>query len=257
MELKRRLLSASLFVTAAAFLIAAFGSVNTVLAGDPANSCTECHENPQFRVTNKQLYKYYRDWELSVHATEGVTCVDCHGGNPERTEKEGAHGKDIKQLLAPVNYEQISSTCGKCHQENVANYKKSKHYRKLSETGLSYPTPTCVNCHGSINTSIPAADAIAEICSHCHNVITENHPEIPEIATYLLERLSFVNSYYRHVISKGVVERSPNFISAMDLEFSGLAEIWHALDLVGIEEKTLQIRRMLIKKRKELRQSEP
>jgi len=256
MEFKRRLLSASVFVTAAAFFIAAFGSVNTVLAGDSANSCTECHGNPQFRVTNKQLYKYYRDWELSVHSAEGVTCVDCHGGNPEKTEKKQAHGKDIRQLLAPVNYEAISSTCGKCHEKNVANYKKSMHYRKLTETGLASPTPTCVNCHGSINTSIPTADAIAEICSHCHNIITENHPEIPEIATYLVERLSFVNSYYRHVISKGATEKSPNFSSTMDQEFSVLAEIWHTLDLAGIEEKTLGIRKMLIKKRKELRRSE-
>ena len=256
MEFKRRLLSASVFVTAAAFFIAAFGSVNTVLAGDSANSCTECHGNPQFRVTNKQLYKYYRDWELSVHSSEGVTCVDCHGGNPEKTEKMGAHGKDIEQLLAPVNYDRISSTCGKCHEKNVANYKKSMHYRKLTETGLASPTPTCVNCHGSINTSIPTADAIAEICSHCHNIITENHPEIPEIASYLVERLSFINSYYRHIVSKGVAERSPDFRSAMDLEFTGLAEIWHSLDLERIEEKTLQIRTMLIKKRKELRRSE-
>jgi cytochrome c553 len=256
MELKNRLPSVPLFITAAAFVIAASGPVSTASAGDAANSCTECHGNPQFLVTNKQLYKYYRDWELSVHAAEGVTCVECHGGKPEESEKTRAHGKDVKQLLTPVNYERISSTCGTCHEKNVANYKKSKHYRKLIETGLSYPTPTCVNCHGSINTSIPAADAIAEICSHCHNVITENHPEIPEIATYLVERLSFVNSYYRHVISKGVTNKSPNFSSAMDQEFSGLAEIWHTLDLAGIEEKTLQIRSMLIKKRKELRLSE-
>jgi len=256
MELKTRLLSDSLYITATAFLIAAFGAVSMVSAADAANSCTECHENPKFRVTNKQLYKYYRDWELSVHASEGVTCVDCHGGNPEKTEKKEAHGNDIAQLLTPVNYERISSTCGKCHEKNAANYKESKHYRKLTETGLSFPTPTCVNCHGSINTSVPAADAIAEFCSHCHNVITENHPEIPEIASYLVERLSFVNSYYRYVISKGATEKSPNFSSTMDREFSGLAEVWHTLDLAGIEEKTLAIRKMLIKTRKELGRSE-
>jgi nitrate/TMAO reductase-like tetraheme cytochrome c subunit len=256
MKLKRNILSAALVITATALIFAVAGPFSTVSAGAAANSCTECHGDPKFRVTNKQLYKYYRDWELSVHSSEGVTCVDCHGGNPEKTEKGGAHGKDISQLLVPVNYEHISSTCGKCHEENVANYKKSKHYRKLTETGLASPTPTCVNCHGSINTSIPTADAIAEICSHCHNIITENHPEIPELATYLVERLSFINSYYRHIVSKGVAERSPNFRSAMDLEFTGLAEIWHSLDLERIEEKTLQIRTMLIKKRKELRRSE-
>jgi nitrate/TMAO reductase-like tetraheme cytochrome c subunit len=253
MELKKRPLSAFFLIPATVLFFTAIGSVSTASTGDTADSCTECHGNSQFRVTNKQLYKYYRDWELSMHASEGVTCVDCHGGNPEEGEQKEAHGKDIKQLLSPVNYEHISSTCGKCHEINAENYKKSKHYKKLLKAGLSNPTPTCVNCHGSINTSIPTADAIAEICSHCHNVITENHPEIPEIARYLIDRLSFVNSYYRHVMSKGVTEKSPEFCATMDLDFSELAEIWHRLDLEGIEEKTLQIRAALIKQRKKLR----
>jgi nitrate/TMAO reductase-like tetraheme cytochrome c subunit len=255
MKLMTRLLSATVLIPATALLFAAYGPVRTVWAGNVTNSCTECHGNPQFRITNKKLHKYFRDWELSMHALEGVSCVDCHGGSPEKTGKEEAHGTDIKVRLIPVDYERISATCGRCHERNAANYKKSTHYQELIETGTSLPTPTCVNCHGSINTSVPAASAIGEICSHCHNIITENNPEIPEIATYLLERLSFINSYYRHVVSKGAAQGDPDFPSSMDREFSELAEIWHSLDLAGIEEKTLQIRTMLIKKRKELRQA--
>lgn len=226
---------------------------SSVQAKEVSNTCIECHSRPGFRVTDKKLYKYFRDWELSIHAQEGVTCFDCHGGDPESSIKEKAHGRDIKQLLTPVKYERISATCGRCHKKNAENYKKSKHYRVLTKEGRLHPTPTCVTCHGSINTSIPKSESIASICSHCHNAVTENHPENPEIASYLVERLSFINSYFRYLISKGVLEKSPDFSKTVDVELSELAQLWHTLDLDKIEDKTLHIRTLMMKKGKELR----
>lgn len=246
-------LSTFLFITSIAFFFVADVAVNTVSAVDVSNSCIKCHGQANFRVTDKKLYKYYRDWELSIHAREGITCFDCHGGDPNSTDKEKAHGKDIKQLLTPVGYERISVTCGRCHKRNAENYKKSNHYRILTAKGRLRPTPTCVSCHGSINTSIPTADAIAGICAHCHNAVTENHPEIPEIASYLVGRLAFINSYYLHLISKGVLEKSPDFSKKVNNELSELARTWHTLNLDRIEDKTLQIRTLLMKKGKELR----
>jgi cytochrome c553 len=253
---KNTFLSASFFITSIAFFFVTCFAVNTVSSEDIANSCIECHSQPAFRVTNKKLYKYFRDWELSIHAQEGATCVDCHGGNPDKADKKQAHGKDIKQLLIPVEYERIPVTCGKCHEKNIENYKKSKHYKILMEKGRSQPTPNCITCHGSINTSIPTSDAIANICAYCHNAITESKPEIPKIASYLIDRLSFINYYSRYLISKSVLEKRPDFSTTIDDEFSGLAQIWHTLELDRIEEKTLHIRNLMMKKRKELRQAE-
>lgn len=252
-ELKRKSLSYSIIITSIAFFFLTCFTVTTVQSED-VNSCIECHSKSTFRITDKKLYKYFLDWELSIHALEGVSCVDCHGGNPNRTDKKNAHGIDIQQLLIPVQYEQISMTCGKCHEENAENYKKSKHYKILTEKGRSHATPTCVTCHGSINTSIPKSDEIANICASCHNTVTENNPENPEIVRHLIKRLSFINYYSRVLISKGVLEESPQFSKTMDKEFSELARIWHTLELEKIEKKTRQIRAMLMKKRKELSQ---
>jgi hypothetical protein len=245
-------LTTSIFIASLAFFFATGVAVNTVSAEDVSNSCIQCHGQASFRVTEKKLYKYFRDWELSIHAQEGVSCSDCHGGDPNSSDKETAHGKDIKQLMTPVEYERISDTCGRCHKKNAENYKKSKHYRILAGEGRSHPTPTCVTCHGSINTAIPKSDSIASICAHCHNTVTENHPENPEITSYLVERLSFINSYFRYLISKGVLEKSPDFSKTIDNELSELAQIWHTLELDKIEAKTLQIRTLMMKKRKEL-----
>jgi cytochrome c553 len=255
-EIRRKFLVGSFIITAIAVFFVAFSTVTTVTtasAEDVANSCIHCHSNPAFRVTDKKLYKYFLDWELSIHALERVTCVDCHGGNPSNTDKKKAHGKDVQQLLSPVEYERISTTCGKCHEENVTNYKKSRHYKILTaKDGYSRLTPTCVTCHGSINTAIPKHDDIADICSSCHNQVTENHPEVPELAGYLIERLSFINYYARYLISKGVMENDPQFSKTIDEEFLALSQVWHSLELDRIEEKTRQIRAMLLKKRKEM-----
>jgi nitrate/TMAO reductase-like tetraheme cytochrome c subunit len=256
MGFKGRFSNVFFFITFITFFFVAVFALNTVSAEDVANSCIACHSKPGFRVTNKKLYNYFLDWELSLHAREGITCADCHRGNPDRTDKEEAHGKDIKRLLSPVEYEQISVTCGKCHKENAENYKKTRHYKILIKTGRLHPTPTCINCHGSINTSIPKPDTLTNICSHCHNAVTENNPEIPSRAGYLVERLSFINSYYSHLKSKGVLEKSPDFSKAADNELLGLAELWHTLELDKIQEKTLNIRTMMLKKGKELRQAE-
>ena len=255
-EIRRKFLVGSFIITAIAFFFVAFSTVTTVTtasAEDVANSCIHCHSNPAFRITNKKLYKYFRDWELSIHALERVTCVDCHGGIPSSTDKKKAHGKDIQQILSPVEYERISVTCGKCHKENANNYKKSKHYRMLTaKGGSSRLTPTCVTCHGSINTHIPKHDDIADICTSCHNPVTENHPEVPEFASYLIERLSFINYYTRYLISKDVMEKDPQFSKTINKEFSELSQIWHTLQLDRIEEKTREIRAKLLKRRRDL-----
>jgi nitrate/TMAO reductase-like tetraheme cytochrome c subunit len=252
-ELKRKFLSASFIISALAFFFVTFLTVTTASSEDVENSCIQCHSNPAFRITNKKLFKYFSDWELSIHALEKVSCVDCHGGNPNTTDKMKAHGKDIEQLLTPVKYELISVTCGKCHKENAENYKKSQHYKKLTEKGdHSRLTPTCVTCHGSINTSIPKHDDIAGICTSCHNPVTENHPEVPGLASYLIERLSFINYYTRYLISKGVMEEDPQFSKTINEEFAGLSHVCHTLELDRIEAKTKQIRTILLKKRKEM-----
>jgi len=231
-EFKRKFISVFFIIISIVFFFVTCFTATTVSSEGVANSCIQCHSNSDFRITDKKLYKYFRDWEASIHAQEEVTCVDCHGGNPDSTDKEKAHGEDMQQLLTPVKYERISVTCGKCHEDNAKNYKKSKHYRILTaKGGSSRLTPTCVTCHGSINTPIPKHDDIADICTSCHNPVTENHPEVPEFASYLIERLSFINYYTRYLISKGVMEEDPQFSKTIREEFSGLSRVCHTLEL--------------------------
>ncbi len=49
---------------------------------------------------------------------------------------------------------------------------------------------------------------------------------------------------------------SPEFSKEVDAELSDLAHLWHTLELDRIQEKTLNIRAMMLKKAKELRKAE-
>jgi hypothetical protein len=62
-------------------IILANDDVNSAVpAKEVSNSCIECKSQPCFHVTDKKLFKYYRDWELWIHFHEGATCFDCHRG---------------------------------------------------------------------------------------------------------------------------------------------------------------------------------
>ncbi len=75
-------------------------------------SCITCHGNPDFLVTDKKLHDYFQQWESSIHMQEGVTCSDCHGGNPEADEKDAAHDTEMagSEKDSAVNFKNIPST---------------------------------------------------------------------------------------------------------------------------------------------------
>jgi hypothetical protein len=52
------------------------------------------------------------------------------------------------------------------------------------------------------------------------------------------------------------MKEDPQFSKTINEQFSGLSQIWHTLELDRIEEKTLQIRTMLLQRRKELEQDD-
>ena len=82
--------------------------------GEPEGSCVACHKNPDFLVQNNRLYEYFQNWRSSVHSQEGVSCEDCHDGNPELAEKQASHGSAISadNEASPVNFRNISQMCG-------------------------------------------------------------------------------------------------------------------------------------------------
>lgn len=72
-----------------------------------AEVCVDCHT-----LTTPNIVA---DWQASLHSKKGIACEMCHG-DKHRTAKDAG----LAQLPTP-------QTCGQCHEERVAQFKKGKH----------------------------------------------------------------------------------------------------------------------------------
>ena len=145
------------------------------------SSCLDCHGSldPPLQVTAEQFAK-------DIHAQKGLTCADCHGGDPTKADmdamskKAGFRGKPDRK--------QIPEFCGRCHSDaafmrrynpslrtdQLAQYKTSVHGQRLAHGDTK--VAVCIDCHG-VHGLRPASDTrskvnplnIAQTCSRCHS----------------------------------------------------------------------------------------
>jgi nitrate/TMAO reductase-like tetraheme cytochrome c subunit len=227
----------------------------TSATGAP-NSCVECHSNPDFLVTAKKLYDYFKEWEISVHSQDGVSCEDCHGGNSEVRDKTRAHGTEVSGGLtvgSAVSFENIPSTCGECHDDIYKGYRKSNHFAHLLKEKKEKQGPNCVTCHGSINATVLNVNTVTAACQRCHNEETQNHPELPATASDLLNRFLSINRYYRYIGIRGDPVDTQAFFAVMDERIRDLSVLWHTFDLPAIDKETRFVLGLLKAKRAEVR----
>ncbi|MBT1074565.1 cytochrome c3 family protein [Geobacter grbiciae] len=100
-------------------------------------------------------------WRGSVHADNGISCNDCHGGDP----RDAANAMSpVRGFLGVPGETGIPAFCGRCHVGIREEYLKSAHGRALGKGG-----PTCVTCHGSHTVMKATLDLINDKnCSRCH-----------------------------------------------------------------------------------------
>ncbi len=146
------------------------------------NSCVFCHSRlPGTSFVGAKSHS----WTGSIHQTHGVTCDQCHGGNPLATEQKEAHVDMLSSSnpKSPVYFKNIPSTCGKCHGAEFYKFTQSRHYNILESSGKG---PECVTCHGSMVTRILSPDTVAAVCEQCHNSRMGIFPYVPQKAKAVL-----------------------------------------------------------------------
>ena len=223
---------------------------------DAQNSCIKCHSNPDFLVTAKKLYDYYKDWETSIHHQEGVSCEDCHGGNPQARDKKGAHGTEVSGGLtagSAVSFANIPATCGNCHDDIYEGFRQSNHIAHLLKKKQEKQGPNCVTCHGSMNTTVLNVNTVKQACERCHNEKTANHPEIPDKANDILNRFLSIQRYYRYIGIRGEPAETQAFFAVMDERVRDLSVLWHTFDLPKIDKETRFVLELLKTRRAEVR----
>jgi len=94
--------------------------VNEYELTDAARDCIECHAT--------ETHGIVADWDNSRHAEEGISCIDCHEVDPDSAMAlSGVEGHEdldvaVSMLIPP-------SVCGECHENQVAQFSASGHYR--------------------------------------------------------------------------------------------------------------------------------
>ncbi len=146
------------------------------------SSCIECH----IKLDDPRLSTPAKAFDNDIHRSRGLSCNDCHGGDPNADTKEAA--KDPRKgYLGKPNTLDIPAYCGKCHSDanlmkrfnpslrvdQEREYYTSVHGQKLKagETRAA----TCISCHSvhgirAVNDPLSTVYAlnVADTCAKCH-----------------------------------------------------------------------------------------
>ncbi len=156
-----------------------------------STSCETCHANPD--MFGSEQIAIVEGFGHDIHRDAGISCQDCHGGNPDPAladDPAGAMDPDFRANPyhgAPKRTE-IPDFCGRCHSDpdymrqfrpdlrvdQVREYWTSRHGIALKQGDEK--VATCVDCHG-VHGIRSASDTlsrvfpknVAETCAACHS----------------------------------------------------------------------------------------
>ena len=119
--------------------------------------CLQCHSGLEGHLSAP-----IGEWEQSIHAANGISCHDCHGGDSSDfvMAMEPERG-----FLGVPEYTDVPAFCGRCHVGVLEDYEKSAHGAALANGG-----PNCVMCHENHKVVKASIDLInPDSCSRCHD----------------------------------------------------------------------------------------
>lgn len=145
------------------------------------STCLDCHSglDQPFGIVQDQ-------YAADVHAAKGLTCANCHGGDPKADDPEKAMSR-AAGFKGHIDKKQVPELCGKCHSDaayirqynpslrtdQFAQYGTSQHGKRLAVGDTK--VAVCTDCHG-VHGIRPASDTrspvhplnVAKTCSRCH-----------------------------------------------------------------------------------------
>jgi bacterioferritin-associated ferredoxin len=145
------------------------------------NSCVSCHST----LEDARLVKPARLFDGDIHHQAGLTCVDCHGGNPNDDSLDAM--SPAKGFRGVPKKAAIPDFCARCHSnatymhpfntkmrvDQLSEYLTSVHGKRLKQGDTK--VAACVDCHGVHNilavsdTRAPVYPSnVATTCGRCH-----------------------------------------------------------------------------------------
>ncbi len=168
------------------FLILAAASFTTARA--KSSSCVDCHLSSDW-VSDTTIVSDFLSGD--IHSRMGLSCVDCHGGDPKRGFEEGDPDLAMnprKGYKEPPSRMGTPEFCARCHSDieymkrynprlatdQFKLYKTSVHGKQLYEN-KDTKVAVCTDCHG-VHNILPSSDSrsmvyhnnVPETCRKCH-----------------------------------------------------------------------------------------
>lgn len=194
-----------------------------------ADSCIDCHRKAVLPLDREHDYTL---WERSEHGKAGVSCHSCHGGDPTASGP-GAHKglRPSSDPASPIYFTKVPETCGACHTEELAAFRKSVHHKELQRSGKG---PNCVTCHGSMANEVMTPQQMEKTCSLCHRKPMGARPALMALnnASAAVARLGV--QLARSTTADAAAKEE---FARLEKERAALLSDWHTFALKGALEK--------------------
>ena len=151
--------------------------------GAAADSCISCHTEVEKELGKAGPASSFKN---DIHATHGLSCASCHGGDPNNDDMDVAMSK-TRGFKGKPSRREIPKFCATCHSspdimrkyaprqrvDQFELYQTSVHGKRLAAGDSN--VATCIDCH-SIHEIRAVKDSaspvhplrIAETCAQCH-----------------------------------------------------------------------------------------
>ena len=126
------------------------------------DQCRACHE----ALGDAQSTLFKND----IHDGMGLSCADCHGGNPKTEDMEAAMNKAAGYIGVPKG-DGIVKACARCHSSAPIMVKKFHSLLPLNQAEL-----LSTSVHGTLSTTGKEAIAACTNCHGAHGILKKVDP---------------------------------------------------------------------------------
>lgn len=144
------------------FLVLAYAFFGHASAAD---KCRECHE----AIGDKPSTMFQHD----IHASKGISCAGCHGGNSQVDDMESAMNKRAGFRGVPKG-DEITKACVRCHSNAAIMVKQFNSSLRINQWEL-----LSQSVHGKLSTSGGERIVQCTTCHTAHGIVSSKNPSSP------------------------------------------------------------------------------
>ncbi len=197
------------------------------------NVCIDCHTSSLMKEDYREIPA---EWRNSVHYQNGVSCADCHGGDPRDAARAMLPQAGFAGVPKP---KEVPEFCGKCHLGIKDSYLASDHGKALMTTGRG---PNCVTCHHAHDVSKASINIINEkLCGICHS-----YDRAREMKAALLLTEQKINDidHELKVLRSGLISTQDEQRSLFETQ-AEYRTLFHSVDVKLVQDRTEEFSKKL------------